>query len=189
MARSYKRDSKGRFASGGGGGGKKAASGTSAKATRAANDARTADLKSKGLVASGRRASGKLASSYSGTRATQKRNADAWSANGTMKATSATRSLKRTGNTVNARGGQSAAQAAASKRSTKARQVAASRAANAGKPIARTDKSPVSPAKAKYQELRSKARKSSPYRTAAENKASASAKRSLANFTKKRGRK
>ena len=48
-------------------------------------------------------------------------------------------------------------------------------------------KAPVSEAKARYKELSSRARKSSPERSAAENRAAAGARRSMATMVAKRG--
>lgn len=171
MARTYKRDSRGRF-SGGGGGGK--AAGTS---TRSKNAARAADLKAKGTTAISSRVKAK---GFSGGKAAQKR------AGGLRN--SGTVSGKGVAFTVGKGGKQSAGQKAATKGAVKAAQVAKSKAGNAGKPIARTNKSPVSAAKAKYKELSSRARKSGAIRSAAENRSAAGARRSLKSMIAKRGR-
>lgn len=65
---------------------------------------------------------------------------------------------------------------------------AASKAANAGKKLKKTSKAPVSAAKARYKELSGKARLTSIYATASQNRKAAGAKRSLAAMIKKRGR-
>ena len=77
MARSYKRDARGRFSggggsSGGGGGGKKAAGGKAkAPSVRGANDATDKRLDGKGLRAVGGRLAKKNASLYQGTERTK----------------------------------------------------------------------------------------------------------------------
>jgi hypothetical protein len=54
-------------------------------------------------------------------------------------------------------------------------------------PPARTNKAPANAAKERYRQLSSTARKSSPFRSAAENRASAGARRSLNTMVKTRG--
>ena len=169
MARNYKRNSKGQFS---GGGGSKAAT------TRATNTARANDLKAKGTTAIGGRVQAK---GFAGQKAAQQR-AGGLRSNSTI-------SAKARPGTVNSRGGQSAAQASATKGAAKKQQAAASRAAQSGKPPARTDKAPSNPAKARYKELSSRSRKSGPFRSAAENRAAAGARRSMSTMVSKRGRK
>lgn len=79
MARTYKRDSRGRFASGGGGGGgsKKASKPPS---TRAQNKATTQRLMDKGLVGTGSRLRNRTAALYSGTKATKSKFGKSWTA-------------------------------------------------------------------------------------------------------------
>lgn len=84
MARTYKRDSRGRFAGGGGGGGggskgKKSGGAPKSKAasTRAANAARDKQLRDMGHRGAGDRIVGKL-KGFSGTAATQKKRAERW---------------------------------------------------------------------------------------------------------------
>jgi hypothetical protein len=84
VARTYRRDSRGRFAGGGGGGGsgrggskgggKKSGSG----ATRSANVATTKRLQGQGLTGIGSRLKGKNASLYQGTSATRQNRAQLW---------------------------------------------------------------------------------------------------------------
>ena len=82
MARTYRRDSRGRFAGGGGGsggggskgGGKKSGSG----ATRSANVATTKRLLGQGLTGIGSRLKNKNASLYQGTKATRQNRAQLW---------------------------------------------------------------------------------------------------------------
>jgi predicted NAD/FAD-dependent oxidoreductase len=76
MARSYKRDARGRFSGGGGGssggGGKKAAGGTKALSTRAANTATEKRLLDKGLRGVGGRLAKKNESLFQGTAKTKR---------------------------------------------------------------------------------------------------------------------
>ena len=97
MARSYKRDSKGRFASsggGGGGGGSKAKAPAAPKSkagqTRAANAARDKKLLGMGMTGAGSRMHGAIAKKYSGTKQTKNRNATLWTNVGDMKKNRAT---------------------------------------------------------------------------------------------------
>lgn len=69
MARTYRRDSNGRFSSGGGGGGRKSGGGKAA-GTRAANTARAGELKAKGTTGLGGRVKAK---GFSGGKAAQQR--------------------------------------------------------------------------------------------------------------------
>lgn len=82
MARSYKRDSHGRFAGGGGGGGGSKSSGKKGSSkggnTTAANNATTKRLQSKGLTGIGSRLKGKNASLYAGKDKTKKGRAQLW---------------------------------------------------------------------------------------------------------------
>lgn len=171
MARSYKRDSRGRFASTGGGGSK--SKGTS---TRAKNTARAAELKEKGTTAIGSRVKAK---GFSGQKGAQQRA-------GGLRTTGGTRG-QATAFTVGKGGKMSGGQKAATKGAIKAQARAQSKAGG-GKPTAKMSKAPASAAKTKFKELSGKARKSSPFRSAAENRAAAGAKRSLNTMIKKRGR-
>jgi hypothetical protein len=93
MARTYKRDSRGRFAStggggsGGGGSSKKSSSAPKSKAaqTKAANDARTKELQAKGMTGAGSRLHSKIASKYSGSEKTREGRATRWTNVGEMK--------------------------------------------------------------------------------------------------------
>ena len=173
MARTYRRDSNGRFASGGGGGsgGKKAAS------TRAANTARGGALRAKGTTGLGARVKAK---GFAGGKGAQQR------AGGL-----------RTGGTVQGRGQafavgkggkQSAARRVATRGMVKRMAQAKPKAGRGGGSMARTSKAPMSAAKARYKQLSGAARRQSPFRTPAENRAAAGAKRSLKSMIAKRGR-
>jgi hypothetical protein len=173
MARSYSRDSRGRFSGGGGGGGgKKAAS------TRSKNTARAAELKAAGTTGIGGRVKAK---GFAGGKGAQQR------AGGLR--TSGAASGKARAFTVGKGGKQSAAQRSATKTTTGKMKAAASRKGQAGKTPARTPKAPANPAKARFKQLSGTARKSSPMRSAAENRKAAGAKRSLKSMIAKRGRK
>ena len=79
MARSYKRDANGRFASTGGV--KRKSSGapkSKSAATRAANEATTKRLMDKGLTGTGSRLRSKNQSLYSGSKATKQRQESIW---------------------------------------------------------------------------------------------------------------
>jgi hypothetical protein len=79
MARSYKRDSHGKFAgSGGGGKSSKGSKGSKSGSTLAANNATTKRLQSKGLTGIGSRLKGKNASLYTGKDKTRKGRAQLW---------------------------------------------------------------------------------------------------------------
>jgi hypothetical protein len=78
MARTYKRDSRGRFAGGGGGGGGGKGGSGKGGSTRGANNATTKRLQDKGLTGIGSRLKGKNASLYSGTERTKKGRAQLW---------------------------------------------------------------------------------------------------------------
>lgn len=182
MARNYSRDSRGRFAggSGGGGGGKKAGGSKSKSATtRAKNTARAAELKAAGTTGIGGRVKAK---GFAGGKGAQQRAGGLRRSVGSMRGSAPAF-------TVGKGGKQSAAQRSATKTSTRKMKAAASRKGQAGKPLARTNKSPVSAAKARYKELSSRARKSGAIRSAAENKSAAGARRSLKSMIAKRGRK
>lgn len=173
MARTYKRDSRGRFASGGGGssGGSKAAS------TRKANTARANQLRGKGTIAIGSRVK---ANGFVGGKGALNR---AGGLRGSRTIQAGARA-----NTVNSRGGMSSAQKIATTAANRARARSVSKAGQAGKPLARTNKSPANAAKARYKGLTAQARKSSPFRSAAENRAAAGARRSMNAMVAKRGR-
>jgi hypothetical protein len=164
MARTYKRDSRGRFA-GGGGGGSKSKGGS----TRSANTARSKELQAKGTTAIGGRVKAK---GFSGQKAAQQRA-------GGLRATN-TKGLKTKGTGAGAgtRAGMKASAAQAGKSRSKA----------ASKGTKKMSKAPVSAAKTRYKELSGRARQSSPFRSAADNRKAAGAKRSLATMIKKRGR-
>jgi hypothetical protein len=70
-----------------------------------------------------------------------------------------------------------------------ARKAPAKPAASSAAKPAKTDKAPANAAKARYKELSGTARKASPYRTPAENRQAAGAKRSLAAMERNRGTK
>jgi len=194
MARTYKRDSIGRFSGGGGGGGKKGgASGgtkkaasntapsggggkTKAATSRATNKARAGDLASKGTSGLGSRVKVK---GFAGGKAAQQR-AGGLRAAGTAAGGGIA-------NTVGRGGKMSAAQRSATTAANRRSNAAASRATNKGGKPARTNKSPVSAAKAKYKELSGQSRKRSPLRSAAENRTAAGASRSLKSMIAKRG--
>lgn len=179
MARSYKRDKNGRFAGGGGGGGGGGKKGGSSKqgsqavsqrvATRYENKSRANELKAKGTTAIGGRVK---AAGFSGQKAAQQRA-------GGLRSQSTVR-LKPGASTVGA-GTRSGLNANAA-------QVAKSRSKAASKGTQKMSKAPASAAKERYKQLSGEARKSSPNRSAAENRKAAGAKRSLGNMIKKRGR-
>lgn len=186
MARSYRRDSNGRFSGGGGGGGGgkgSGGSGSKSAASRAANTARAADLKAKGTTGIGGRVKAK---GFTGGKSAQER-AGGLRSGGGASPTGGSRAF-----TVNRRGGQSAGQAAATGRAVKqqarAQGQAAQKAAGGAKP-AKTNKAPANAAKARYKELSGASRRSGVYRSAAENRAAAGAKRSLAAMERNRGTK
>ncbi len=212
MARTYSRDSRGRFASGGGGGGGKKAGGKKAggrkskyqgadlaalgvtggkaikssgqrAATRYENKSRAGELRKKGTTGLGGRVKAK---GFQGGKGAQQR------AGGLRRSVGSLRG-KGVAFTVGKGGKQSAAQRGATKASTRKMKVAASRKGQAGKPLARTNKSPVSAAKARYKELSGEARRGRGMlgfvSSAAENRKSAGARRSLKSMIAKRGRK
>lgn len=158
------RDRKGRFASGGGGGGGKSKSGS----TRSANTARAKELKSKGTTAVGGRVKAK---GFSGGAGAQKR------AGGLRSSSVQGLKTKGTGAGAGTRAGMKASAAQAGK--------ARSRAASKG--TKKMSKAAPSAAKARFKELSSQARQSSPFRSAAENRKAAGAKRRLTTMIKKRG--
>lgn len=169
MARSYKRDSRGRFSGGGGGGGGGAGGKSSGASTRSKNTARANELKAKGTTAIGGRVK---AAGFSGQKAAQQR------AGGL-----------RSQSTVSLNRGKSTAGAGTrSGLSANAAQVGKSRSKAASRGAEKMSKAPANAAKARYKELSGAARKSSPYRSAADNRKAAGAKRSLNTMIKKRGR-
>lgn len=165
MARTYKRDSIGRFAGGGGSSG-----GSKAASTRKANTARAAQLRAKGTTGIGTRVRAK---GFAGGKGAQMRI-------GGLR-TSAKISGGAPAFTVRQGGTQSGAQRAATKAAMK-------RGKRSSKPPARTNKAPMSGAKMRWKELSSRARKSSPNRSAAENRSAAGARRSMVAMVAKRGR-
>jgi hypothetical protein len=173
MARSYKRDKNGRFAGGGGGGGggggKKSGGAGGGTSTRSKNTARANELKAKGTTAIGGRVK---AAGFSGQKGAQQRA-------GGLRSQSTVR-LKPGASTVGA-GTRSGLNANAA-------QVSKSRSKAASKGAQKMSKAPASAAKERYKQLSGEARKSSPNRSAAENRKAAGAKRSLGNMIKKRGR-
>jgi len=188
MARTYRRDGKGRFSGGGGGGGGgggkkgggkagaaagKAAPQSKGAATKAADKGRAADLKAKGTTGLGGRIKAK---GFAGKKAVQ-------TAGGLRSGGEASTRMKaaRPG-TLSANAGKRGKQTAMA---AKSKQQASSRAASKG--TKKMAPSPASPAKARYKELSSASRKRGFERTAGENKKAAGAKRSLASFVAKRG--
>lgn len=136
--------------------------------------ARAAELKAKGTMALGSRLKAK---GFTGGKSAQDR------AGGLrFAATARGRGLAFA---VGRTGGQTGAQRAATAK--KIGQMQRARA-KSGKAPARTNKSPMSAAKARYKQLSSAARKSSSYRSAADNRKAAGARRSLASMIAKRGR-
>lgn len=166
MARSYKRDKNGRFAStGGGGDGSKSKGGS----TRSVNTARAKELKAKGTTAIGGRVKTK---GFAGGKGAQER------AGGLRSSNVQGLKTKGTGAGAGTRSGMKASAA----------QVGKARSKAASKGTKKMSKAALSAAKARFKELSSQARKSSPLRSAAENRKAAGAKRSLATMIKKRGR-
>jgi hypothetical protein len=195
MARKYSRDSAGRFASGGGGGSRKsgankaagnAASGggggksgkSTAAASRATNKARASALAAKGTTGLGSRVQAK---GFAGGKVAQRRAGGLRASNTAQGGGIA--------NTVGRGGKMSAAQRTATDRATKKSMTATSQARQKGVKPARTNKAPVGAAKAKYKDLLSRSRRSGPYRSAAENRSAAGARRSLRSMVTKRARK
>lgn len=161
-----RRDSKGRFASGGGGGG---ASKSKTTSTRSKNTARAKELKAAGTTAIGGRVKTK---GFAGGKGAQQRAGGLRSSNVTgLKA-------KGTGAGAGTRAGMKASAA----------QVGKARSRAASKGTKKMSKAAPSAAKARYKELSGRARQSSPFRSAADNRKAAGAKRSLATMIKKRGR-
>jgi hypothetical protein len=146
--------------------------GSKAAGTRKANTSRAADLKAKGTTAIGGRVKAK---GFAGGKGAQERA-------GGLRRGGAT-GLKRKAGTVGAgtRSGLKANAAQAGKMRGK------SSGGGTVNKATRMSKAPVSEAKARYKELSSRARKSSPERSAAENRAAAGARRSLATMEAKRG--
>jgi hypothetical protein len=180
VARTYRRDSRGRFAGGGGGsggGGSKGGGkggGSKSANTRKANTARASELRDKGTTGIGGRVKAK---GFEGGKGAQDR-AGGLRRGGTAQG-------RGPAFTVNRTGGQSGAQKAATSKAVKKLARAKSRSTN---PPARTNKSPVSPAKTRYKELSGKARKTSAFRTTSERREAAGARRSLQSMVNKRGR-
>lgn len=169
MARSYKRDKNGRFAGGGGGGGGGGKGGGGGTSTRSKNTARANDLKAKGTTALGGRVK---AQGFSGQKGAQQR------AGGL-----------RSQSTVSLKLGKSTAGAGTrSALSANAAQAGKSRSKAASKGAEKMAKAPANAAKARYKQLSGEARKSSPLRSASDNRKAAGAKRSLNTMIKKRGR-
>ena len=164
--RKYARDKNGRFASTGGGGGSKSAS------TRSTNSARAADLRAKGTTAIGGRVKAK---GFAGGKGAQER------AGGLRRG--GTTALNRKAGTIGAgtRSGLKANAAQAGKMRGKASSGGTVNKAT------RMSKAPANAAKERYRELSGKSRRSGPYRSAAENRAAAGAKRSMQSMEKNRG--
>jgi hypothetical protein len=186
MARSYRRDSNGRFSGGGGGGGSKASSkgvrggggggaGSKAAATKATNKARASELAAKGTTAIGGRLKAK---GFAGGAGAQKR---AGGLRGTAVISGRAKAF-----TVGKGGKQSASQRSATKRALASIKKPAG--IKKGRP-SRTNKSAPSAAKQRYKELSSAARRSGPYRSGAENRAAAGARRSMQAMVRNRGTK
>jgi hypothetical protein len=181
MARNYRRDSNGRFSSGGGGGSGrskaaaslKASSGSKSAATRATNTARAGELRAKGTTALGGRIKAK---GFAGGKGAQQR-AGGLRSSGTTRAKGVAFAVGRSGGQSGAR---KAATSSAVKRMTRARSRSTT-------PPAKTNKAPANAAKERYRQLSSAARKSSPLRSAAENRAAAGARRSLETMVRTRG--
>jgi hypothetical protein len=150
----------------GGGKGSKSAS------TRSTNSARAADLKAKGTTAIGGRVKAK---GFAGGKGAQER------AGGLRRG--GTTALNRKAGTIGAgtRSGLKANAVQAGKTRSKA-----SGGGTVNK-ATRMSKAPANAAKERYRELSSKARRSGPYRSAAENRAAAGAKRSMQSMVAKRG--
>jgi hypothetical protein len=185
--RKYARDKNGKFASTGGGGGGKSGGGSNAAATRKTNSARAADLKAKGTTAIGGRvkakgfAGGKGAQDRAGGLRNQKRIMDTGKGSGPR--TSA--SMGTVG--VSPRQARTVGAGTRSQLKANAAQVNKNRSRAASKGTQKMSKAPANAAKERYKELSSRARKSSPERSAAENRAAAGARRSLATMEAKRG--
>jgi hypothetical protein len=188
MARSYRRDSNGRFSGGGGGGGSKPSSkgvrsggggagsaGSKAAATKATNKARAAELSAKGTTAIGGRLKAK---GFAGGAGAQKR---AGGLRGTAVISGRAKAF-----TVGKGGKQSASQRSATKRALASIKKPAG--IKKGRP-SRTNKSAPSAAKQRYKELSSAARRSGPYRSGAENRTAAGARRSMQAMVRNRGTK
>ena len=174
MARTYKRDSRGRFAGGGGGGG---GGGSKSASSRATNTARAKALRAQGTTGLGARVKAK---GFTGGKGAQQR------AGGLR--TSGTAQGRGQAFAVGKGGRVSVAQRAATRRIVKRMAQSRSKAGQGGASMARTSKAPVSAAKARYKQLSGAARRQSPFRTPAENRAAAGAKRSLKSMIANRGR-
>ena len=160
-----RRDAKGRFASGGGSGGGGKSKSTS---TRSKNTARAKELKAGGTTAIGGRVKAK---GFAGGKGAQQR------AGGLRSRNVQGLRTKGTGAGAGTRAGMKASAA----------QVGKARSRAASKGAKKMSKAPVSAAKTRYKELSGRARQSSPFRSAADNRKAAGAKRSLATMIKKRG--
>lgn len=192
MARTYKRDKNGRFASTGSP--SRVAAGMKGAGTRAKNNAIAAGMRERGLRKVGGRLQKKVASKFEGAAKTKKHQAELMGS-----ASSANRASVRIGRRGNPGGMSGAVSGKASIRAknTENRARAANRArskvGSAGKP--RTAPAPVTAAKATYKKLRSEQRAARRYsanlggKWGGENlgaQASA-ATRKLRNFEKNRG--
>lgn len=164
MARTYSRDSRGRFSGGGGGGGKKGGS------TRSKNTARAKELKAAGTTGIGSRVKAK---GFAGGKGAQQR------AGGLRTSGTATARVRGKGVGAGSRRGLKASAAAVGKARSKA----------ASKGTRKMSKAPANAAKARFKQLSGAARQSGAMRSAAENRKAAGAKRSLKSMIAKRGRK
>lgn len=170
MARTYKRDSRGRFAGGGGGGGGGKGKAASSRAT---NTARAKALQAAGTTAIGGRVKAK---GFAGGKGAQQRAGGLRQKSYAQGSYARSKSVKGAGTRKGLK--VSAANVAKNR----------SKAATAGKKLKKTSKAPVSAAKARYKQLSGKARRASVYASPSENRKAAGAKRSLAAMIKKRGR-
>jgi|GEM_PF-1153213 len=163
MARTYKRDSNGRFAGGGGSsGGSRGGSGSKAAATKATNKARAADLKAKGTTMLGKRVKPK---GFAGGKKVQQK------AGGLMLQSNPRRNLAGTGSKLRKplKGGAKPVKAAARKRPAK------------------TSKAPTSAAKAKYKAATSKVRELKMYRAGKTDQTVRNAQRAVKRMEQQRG--
>jgi hypothetical protein len=170
-----RRDSRGRFAGGGGGGGGKSGGGSKSATSRATNTARAGALRAAGTTGIGGRVQAK---GFSGGKAAQERAGGLRRKSGA--GGDALKSAPRAG-TVSRKGSVSAERAA--------RKAPAKPAESTAAKPQKMSKAPANAAKARYKELSGTARKASPFRTAAENRQAAGAKRSLAAMERNRGTK
>ena len=187
MARSYKRDARGRVSGGGGssgGGGKKAAGGgkpqTKAAMTKAADKARAADLKAKGTTGIGDRVKAK---GFAGKKAKE-------TAGGLR---SPDRMMDAPVPRPNTISGKASVRAAGAEKRAKAAQRKAGRAASKG--AKKMAPAPANEAKTQYKKLKSESRAASRYSGTLGNSGAfgnlgakaGGAKRKLNNFVAKRG--